>query len=217
MTSIFGKVMWIGRATVLTVGLAVVLAVMFGVATTALAAVPGDPLKLGKANVVNRVTALIKRGPGPALSLKVGAGQPPLAVNSTGKISSLNADQLDGKDSAALLGKSEKAADSDRLDGKSVEQVGVNGLQRVPSASPSNSDSPKRASVKCPPGKVLTGSGGYIVGGTTGASPNAETAVSITVIDAVPESGDVVVTAFEDEPFVGNWTVVAVAVCANAP
>lgn len=49
---IVGKVMWVGRATVFTIGLAVTLALMLGVATTALAAVPGDPFKLGKINAV---------------------------------------------------------------------------------------------------------------------------------------------------------------------
>lgn len=99
---IFTGIVSVGRATVFAVGLAVVLAVMFGVATTALAAVPGDPLRLGKINVVNKITTLIKRGPGPALSLKVGSG-PPLAVNSTGKVANLNADQLDGQDSTAFV------------------------------------------------------------------------------------------------------------------
>jgi len=118
MGQMFGKVMWVGRATIFTVGLAVVLAVVLGVTTTALAAVPGDPFKLGKVNVVNKVTTLVKRGPGPALSLKVRAGQPPLAVNSNGKVARLNADRLDGKDSTEFLGKNEKAADSNLLDGQ---------------------------------------------------------------------------------------------------
>lgn len=99
---IFSGAVSVGRATIFALGLAVVLAVMFGVATTALAAVPGDPLKLGRINVVNKLTTLVKRGSGPALSLKVGSG-PPLAVNSTGKVANLNADQLDGQDSAAFV------------------------------------------------------------------------------------------------------------------
>jgi hypothetical protein len=39
-------------------GFAVMLAVVLGVGTTALAAVPGDPFKLGKANAVNALTSL---------------------------------------------------------------------------------------------------------------------------------------------------------------
>jgi hypothetical protein len=43
MKTIFSQVMQVGRATVFIVGVAVVLAVMLGVSTTALAATPGDP------------------------------------------------------------------------------------------------------------------------------------------------------------------------------
>ena len=39
--SAFSKVMWVGRATVFLVGLAVVLALVFGAATTALGATGG--------------------------------------------------------------------------------------------------------------------------------------------------------------------------------
>jgi hypothetical protein len=94
--------MWIGKATVFAVGLAVVLAVILGVATAAMAAAPGDPFRLGKSNVVNKVSTLVKRGAGPALSLKVRGGQPPLAVNSGGRVKNLNADRVDGKDSSAF-------------------------------------------------------------------------------------------------------------------
>ncbi len=59
LKTIFSKVMWVGRATVFTVGLAVTLALMLGVATAALAAVPGDPFKLGRSNAINRLTALV--------------------------------------------------------------------------------------------------------------------------------------------------------------
>ena len=43
----FRKVMWVGRTTTFCVGLAVVLAVAFGVGTTALAACPGTPSSWG--------------------------------------------------------------------------------------------------------------------------------------------------------------------------
>ena len=46
------------KATLFAVGLAVMLAATLGVATTALAAVPGDPLKLGQLNSINALTRL---------------------------------------------------------------------------------------------------------------------------------------------------------------
>ncbi len=95
------KVMWVGRATVFLVGLAVILALIFGVASTALGA-NGDFFKLGKKNVASAVSTLVKRGSGPALELQVGRGAP-LAVNSSSKVAKLNADQLDGKDSKRFL------------------------------------------------------------------------------------------------------------------
>jgi hypothetical protein len=47
--SMVSKVMWVGRATVFVVGLAVIVALLFGVATTALGA-NGDFFKLGRSN-----------------------------------------------------------------------------------------------------------------------------------------------------------------------
>src|SRR5215207_2668588 len=60
--------MWVGRATVFLVGLTVILALVLGVASMALGA-NGNPLILGKAkNTASKVTELVKRGAGPALS-----------------------------------------------------------------------------------------------------------------------------------------------------
>lgn len=112
--TIFGKVTWIGRATVFTVGLAVVLALMLGVATTAIAAAPGDPFRLGKGNVVKKLTILksnaksatlrlVNERSGSALDLRVKPGKPPMKVNSGGKVNRLNADRLDGRDSDQIL------------------------------------------------------------------------------------------------------------------
>jgi hypothetical protein len=46
----------VSRAGRLAKGLAVTLVHLFGVVTTALAAVPGDPLKLGQLNAINALT-----------------------------------------------------------------------------------------------------------------------------------------------------------------
>lgn len=102
LRSAAGKVMWMGRATVFTVGLAVILALVFGVVSRATAHDGFAGLfHLGHNNPVSALSTLAKSGAGPALSLKVDSG-PPLAVNSGEKVAKLNADRLDGKDSSAL-------------------------------------------------------------------------------------------------------------------
>ena len=127
------KVMLVGRATVFTVGLAVTLALMAGVATAALAAVPGDPLKLGQRNAMDALTTLAGSANGAmlkiennfaetkgasALALKVPQGNPPLTVNpEAGTATNLSADKLDGLDQGAFLRSGAKANDADRLDG----------------------------------------------------------------------------------------------------
>jgi len=52
-----------------------------------------------------------------ALGLTVGNGHPPLSVNSSVKVTNLNADLLDGINSAGFLRSTGKAADSNLLDG----------------------------------------------------------------------------------------------------
>jgi hypothetical protein len=115
MKSAVSKVMWVGRATVFLVGLSVILAVVLGVASAAFAR-NGDPLKLGsQKNTATKITALIgKVATGPALSvrnpsggqaldLQVNSGQAPMSVNSSTKVASLNADQVDGKSDTAFV------------------------------------------------------------------------------------------------------------------
>lgn len=98
------KVAWVGRTTSMVFGLTLVLALVFGFASMALGA-NGQAFLLGKKNVASAISTLAKQGPGPALSLVVGANQPPLKVNaSAGKAINLNADKLDGLDSAQLAG-----------------------------------------------------------------------------------------------------------------
>jgi hypothetical protein len=102
MKTIFGKVVWLGRATVFLVGLSVILAAVFAIASMAFAA-NGKPLLLGRSNVATAITTLVKQRPGPALRLRVGGG-PPMAVNSKARVANLNADKVDGKDADAFLG-----------------------------------------------------------------------------------------------------------------
>ncbi len=112
------KVMWVGRAAVFLVGLVVILALVFGVATTALAGTGvGAAFNLGKVNTVNKLSTLVgstassmlmvdNNGSGTALYLKVGQGTDPatktvapMKVDSQQVVTNLNADQLDGRDS----------------------------------------------------------------------------------------------------------------------
>lgn len=111
------KVMWVGRATVFLVGLAVILAVVFGVATAAFAAATGDPLRLGQANRINdALTTLLGSNSGAmlaidndstastarALDLRVEGNKAPMRVNSDKMVSNLNADKLDGMHASQL-------------------------------------------------------------------------------------------------------------------
>jgi hypothetical protein len=124
--STVSKAMWVGRTTAAVVGLAIALALVFGVATMALAAVPGDPFKLGQINTINALTQLVGNRNGPmllvdnnstgdgasTLNLQVDRGNPPIKVNaSSGTATNLSADKLDGKDQRAFADVSELDAD----------------------------------------------------------------------------------------------------------
>ena len=124
---VFSKVMWVGRATVFTVGLAVTLALMLGIATVALAAVPGDPFKLGRINTINTISTLVgsasspmlridNNGSGVALDLQVEPGKAPMKVNSGTKVANLNSDTVDGYDSFDFYQFGEKVNDSAHAD-----------------------------------------------------------------------------------------------------
>jgi len=114
--STVSKIMWVGRATVFMVGLAVVLALVFGVATAALGT-PVSTFKLGQINTSKAISTLVGAVPGSnlkientgtganatALELKVDEGNAPLAVNAdAGKATNLDADKLDGQDSTVI-------------------------------------------------------------------------------------------------------------------
>jgi hypothetical protein len=207
--SIVSKVMWVGRATVFMVGLAVILAVAFGVASAAFGA-NGDNFILGQTNVATLTTRLA--GPngvnaGPmlevqnsnadsndwALSLKVDRNEPPLTVNSSAKVPSLNADLLDGQDASQIGGAT----------GWSVAQrTGV-----------SNSESSKTVEAFCPSGRRLVGTGFDVAGGKSGSFPNEE--VDVVVDQVIPFTSSVSVQAYEDEPTNANWSVKAIAICAT--
>jgi hypothetical protein len=127
------KVTWMARATTTIVGLAIMLALVMGVATTALAGTGvGATFNLGKVNTVNALSKLAGSVAGPslaidndstdaaatALDLQVEPGKPPMKVNSSTEVQGLNADQLNGKSANEFLGRFEAASNSNLLDGK---------------------------------------------------------------------------------------------------
>ena len=114
-----GKVMWAGKATVFMMGLALMLALIFGMASTALGA-NNDPFILGVLNntatAITKLTGNVSGGPAlqvvnnktepgsRGLQVTVAANKPPIVVNaSAGKAPNLNADKLDGKDSTGFV------------------------------------------------------------------------------------------------------------------
>jgi hypothetical protein len=113
--TIFSRIVWLARGTSMGLGLVVMLALVFGVATMALAAAPGDPFKLGKTNTINKITSLVgsastallkvdNNGTGPALDLQVEPNTAPMNVDSSTVVDNLNADKLDGLDADQVRG-----------------------------------------------------------------------------------------------------------------
>jgi hypothetical protein len=114
---IIGKVLWLGRGTATIMGLALMVAVVLGVATTAMAALPGDPFRLGEPNAINALTRLAGNvnsamlridnnstgASATALDLQVEPGKAPMKVDSATKVASLNADRLDGQNAPLLV------------------------------------------------------------------------------------------------------------------
>jgi hypothetical protein len=122
MKGALGRLWRLTRVTSIVVGLAVMVGLLAGVASFAVAAPSGTTTATavlkGVTNTANAVTTLINSGTGPALGLQVQQGNAPLAVNSDTKVANLNADKLDGLDSGAFLGANGTAANADTLEGK---------------------------------------------------------------------------------------------------
>lgn len=154
MQTAINKAIRVGRATALAIGVGVMFALVLGLATVALAAVPGDTFKLGKVNVINNATTALQgtapnggallhlkrdSGLGPVLKVEntqnsfarrgiditVPAGQPPIAVNAdAGRASNLNADKLDGLSDEDFLSAS-------RIYDESALKPNINGTEKV--------------------------------------------------------------------------------------
>ncbi len=198
------KVLWLAKGVALLGGFAVGLALILGVATTALAAVPGDPFELGQTNTINNaLTKLAGSNAGTMLTvdnnssasgargldLRVEPGKQPLNVNAeAGKAGNLNADEVDGKD---------------------ADQIGVNGIEAVFEDSDNDSDSPKGTSAVCPEGKVVVGTGYRIISDTASLSD-----IAVTELRRRGD-GEVRLNAEEVEPIADDWLVEAEAICAT--
>ena len=129
----------IARVTTTVVGLAIMLALVLGVATTALAGTGiGATFDLGKLNTVNKMSALAgsvanpmlrvdNNGSGPALKLEVQPGQAPLTVSPGAGVApglraedaetATDADKLDGKDSSSFASATHSHSAADINDG----------------------------------------------------------------------------------------------------
>ena len=116
--SVASKIAWMARTTTTVVGLAIMLALVLGAATTALAGTGvGARFDLGKTNTVNQISKLVGSVAGPslqvdnnspyasatALDLQVEPGKAPMSVNSAGRVANLNADKLDGQEANAFM------------------------------------------------------------------------------------------------------------------
>ena len=150
-------VMWVGKAAVFLIGLAVIAVTVLGVASTAFAG-NGDPLKLGQKNTATKLTTLIgnvvsgaalsvrNSGVGPALDLRVEPGQPPMVVSTNTLVANLNADTVDGKSASSFVAnsfytnQSPVGAGSSLGDGTFAAFVSCNSGDRVVSGGPANVD-----------------------------------------------------------------------------
>jgi hypothetical protein len=122
LRSMVDKAMWVGRATVFLVGLAVILALVLSVTSAALAGTGvGATFNLGKKNTVNRLSQLVgstdnallridnNNNAGTnatALDLQVEPGLTPMKVNSSTQVSNLNADLVDGRSASSFVANS---------------------------------------------------------------------------------------------------------------
>jgi hypothetical protein len=162
------SVMWVGKATVFLVGLAMILALTVGLASAALAGTGiGASLNLGKVNTVNAISTLVgsvagsslridnnSTGTGAtALRLEVEPGKPPMSVNSTTEVQGLNVDSLDGMNSGAFL--QESTDRDDFFSGKTYTATG-NGVTLAAGQS-------AFATARCDSGDAAL-SGGYNFG-----------------------------------------------------
>ncbi len=136
LRSVGSKVAWVGRTASMVFGLALMLALVVGVASAAFGA-NGQAWILGQSNVATAITRLagtagvdgpmlqlINNNEGTndtALDLRVQSGEAPMRVNSSTRVANLNAARAGRADSAASADtatNAQNAANAAKLDGK---------------------------------------------------------------------------------------------------
>jgi hypothetical protein len=161
MKTVFARIWWLGRMTATMMGIAMLLALTVGLASTALAGTGiGARFDLGKINRVNAMSTLVGNVDGPLLTLqnsndpfirtfrnvplsletRVDAGghrPPPMQIDSDTLVQSLNADLLDGRGAAEFADGLENgtAVDSDKLDGKDSSAFVSSSFGTAPNAN----------------------------------------------------------------------------------
>jgi hypothetical protein len=207
--SVASKVMWVGKATVFLLGLALMLALVFGMASTALGANGGNFI-LGSLNntatAITKLTGTVGGGPAlrvsnpstatgsTALDLQVATGKAPMKVNSSTKVANLNADRLDNRDAS---------------------QIGVNGYELVRVQSTFDSTAHKVVHARCPEGKLAIGGGAQVF---PSLSDSRRDSAPIVLRYSTPNTFDdrdwtVIADEFQDYGF--SWWVSATAICAT--
>jgi hypothetical protein len=192
---------------VFAVGLAVILALVLGVATAALAGTGvGATFNLGRLNTVNQISRLVGSTDNPmlrvdnngagtnatALDLQVEPGHAPMKVNSSTRVAGLNADQVDGKDASQFIASSIYLREF-TLDPNQVPNQGGPGILKP--------DGTRVISQKCDSGdRLLSGGPASVDSGSV-------------VLDSFPS--DPVTWTARIKPAAGgdNWTVVVL--CAD--
>jgi hypothetical protein len=150
LRSMVDKVMWVGRATVFLVGLAVILALVFSMTSAALAGTGvGATFNLGKKNTVNRLSQLLGSTDNALLRIdNNNAGTnatAPMKVNSSTQVSNLNADLVDGRSASSFvanstyrLGQGQERAGTALSDGSKVLSQSCQSGDRLLSGGPAS-------------------------------------------------------------------------------
>ncbi|HUR02514.1 MAG TPA: hypothetical protein VM347_08240 [Nonomuraea sp.] len=183
-------------------------------------AATGGTFVLGRSNAASSPTGLTSSA-GTPLVLNAKTGYAPLAVNSTTKVNRLNADLLDGVDSAAL----QRRVSGTCAAGHAVRAIAANGTvtcddekSTVQQVFADIDSTPASAtlgfgSADCPAGYAAVG-GGYFAGtGTNPASALTEYASALSSYDPVAgqrsDSYVVQLRNLDGTPYTGGGTVIA--------